>query len=133
MDTKKAPVNMNEIGVSYNKLRQEYAQMFRLILDLEEEKKEHLLVYDAIKPLEKERKCWRLVGGVLVERTTGEIVPDLEVHIENINKMLVSYNEALKKKEKEIFDFEREHGLKTEKLESKEEETKKTTVPGVLA
>jgi len=131
MDSKK--FNNQEITAGYNKLRQEYAAVFRLILDMEEEKKEHLLVYDAIKPLDKDRKCWRLVGGVLVERTTGEVVPDLEVHVENINKMSEAYTELLKKKEKEIFDFEKEYGLKTEKLESKEDEAKKQALPGVLA
>ena len=42
MDKKQtAPTNQNEISVQYNKLRQEYAQLFKVVLDLEEEKKEH--------------------------------------------------------------------------------------------
>merc|ERR1711907_663810 len=97
----------NQINAQYNKLRQEYAQIFRVVLDLEEEKKEHTLVLEAIKPLEKDRKCWRLVGGVLVERTVGEVVPSLDQNIELIDKTLAQYNDALKKKETDIMNFEK--------------------------
>jgi hypothetical protein len=38
---KKPAQSANEINLQYNKLRQEYAQIFRVVLDLEEEKKEH--------------------------------------------------------------------------------------------
>ena len=30
---------------------------------------------ETLSPLEGERRCFRLVGGVLVERTVGEVVP----------------------------------------------------------
>ena len=41
MDKKQTASNPNEISLQYNKLRQEYAQIFKVVLDLEEEKKEH--------------------------------------------------------------------------------------------
>jgi prefoldin subunit 2 len=51
----------------------EYSELFRTSLDLDEEKKEHTLVIEAIKGLNEDRKCWRLVGGVLVEKKLGEV------------------------------------------------------------
>ena len=36
------------------------------------------LVLDALKNVEGSRKCFRLVGGVLVERTVDEVAPSLE-------------------------------------------------------
>lgn len=33
------------------------------------------LVIEALTPLEGGRRCFRLVGGVLVERTVSEVVP----------------------------------------------------------
>jgi prefoldin subunit 2 len=40
-------------------------------------------VLEAVKDLEGERRCWRMVGGVMVERTIGEITPTLRNKIDN--------------------------------------------------
>lgn len=43
MEAKKTgPRDPNEIPMHYNQLRQEYGKIFKVIIDLEEEKKEHL-------------------------------------------------------------------------------------------
>lgn len=44
------------------------------------------LVLDALKNVEGDRKCFRLIGGVLVERTVKEVSPSLQK-----NKDAVSY------------------------------------------
>ena len=93
-------------AASYNKLKQEYGQIFKVFTDLEEEKKEHSLVLEAIKDLEPSRKSWRLVGSAMVERTVGEIIPALKQNIEMITKTVEAYGSNLKTKEKEIMDFE---------------------------
>lgn len=38
---------------------------------------EHKLVIESLSKLETERKAFRLIGGVLVERTVGEVLPDV--------------------------------------------------------
>ena len=38
-------------------------------MELDEEKKENELVLESISKLEDDRKCWRLINGVLMERT----------------------------------------------------------------
>jgi len=47
-------------------------------MDLDDEKKEHELFLDATKELESTRKCQRMIGGVLVERTLGEVLPAIK-------------------------------------------------------
>ena len=32
----------------------------------------------SLKPMPPARKCFRMIGGVLVERTVGEVLPALE-------------------------------------------------------
>lgn len=44
------------------------------------------MVYESIKGLEAERRCWRQVGGVLVERKIGEVLPNLKQMVENVFK-----------------------------------------------
>ena len=45
------------------------------ITELQMERDEHKLVIDTLSKLEPERKAFRLVGGVLVERTVEEVLP----------------------------------------------------------
>lgn len=61
----------------YNKLKGEYQQVYKLYMDLDDEKKEHELVIEATKDLEGSRECWRMIGGVLVERRLSEVLPAL--------------------------------------------------------
>ena len=46
-------------------------------MELEDEKKENELVIDSISKLEDTRKCWRLVNGVLMEKTKVEVIPEM--------------------------------------------------------
>ena len=42
------------------------------------------LVIDTLKETEKDRKCFRMIGGVLVEKTVGEVLPILETSLEQV-------------------------------------------------
>ena len=44
------------------------------------------LVIDTLKEVDETRKCYRMVGGVLVERTVKEVLPALENNKEQVNK-----------------------------------------------
>ena len=59
-------------------------ELVRKISELQQEAKEHQLVLDAFKSVEPERKCFRLIGGVLVERTVKDIKPNLEENLVNV-------------------------------------------------
>lgn len=36
------------------------------------------VVIEALKDVDPSRKCFRMIGGVLVERTVGDVLPALE-------------------------------------------------------
>lgn len=44
------------------------------------------LVIDTLKEVDETRKCYRMVGGVLVERTVKEVLPALEGNKEQVSK-----------------------------------------------
>jgi prefoldin subunit 2 len=60
------------------------------LTDLESQSEEHIVVIErlllltsfiltnSLKPMPSDRKCFRMIGGVLVERTVGEVLPALE-------------------------------------------------------
>ena len=57
------------------------------LMELEDEKKENEMVLEAISKLEDSRKCWRLVNGVLMEKTKLQVVPEMRVVINNMNEV----------------------------------------------
>jgi prefoldin subunit 2 len=48
----------------------------------------HRLVLETLEPLPADRKCFRLINGVLVERTVKDVVPALQTNSEGLKKVL---------------------------------------------
>ena len=44
----------------------------------------HSIVMDALKKVDPGRKCFRMIGGVLVERTVKEVLPALQFNSEQV-------------------------------------------------
>jgi prefoldin subunit 2 len=57
-------------------------------MEIEDEKKENELVLESIAKLEDGRKCWRLINGVLMEKTKLEVVPEMRVVINNLSSVM---------------------------------------------
>lgn len=103
--TRKEPETEDEIIRTYNVLRQEQSKLMSRIAEIEGERHEHALVVDTLKPLDPERKCHRLVGGVLVERTVATVTPEVENALIQIDTALKNFNDQLMRKDKELETF----------------------------
>lgn len=42
------------------------------------------IVIDTLKDVDPQRKCFRMIGGILVERTAGEALPALQHNYEQV-------------------------------------------------
>lgn len=62
---------------------------------------------DSISKLEDERRCWRLVNGVLFEKAKKEVVPELMQMINNLATVVKQLNEALVLKKQESANLEK--------------------------
>ena len=97
-------------------------------------KKNKRIVIEAISKLEKERKCHRLVGGVLVERTVGEILPALIKSQNDFKEAIEQLEKESKKREEELTEFKLKYNIKVRGETNKEqEEEEKKSRQGVLA
>jgi len=45
-------------------------------------------VLETLEPLPAERKCFRMINGVLVERTVKDVIPALQTNSEGLRKVL---------------------------------------------
>ena len=65
------------------------------------------LVLDSLSKLEDDRRCWRLVNGVLFEKSKKEVVPELIQMINNLATVVKQLNEALVLKKQESANLEK--------------------------
>lgn len=70
------------------------------------------LVIETLKEVEKDRKCFRLIGGVLVERTVNEVLPALEQNKEQMTKLIDSLQTQIVGKGKEINEFREKYNIR---------------------
>ncbi|CAM6114061.1 unnamed protein product [Calypogeia fissa] len=105
---------MNEQAVAgkWSYLRSELNQLHSKITEMEMELNEHSLVIGAIQPLDPTRKCFRMIGGVLVERTVAEVVPAVTRNRDGLQEVVTRLNEALEKKKTELAEFEAKYKIK---------------------
>ncbi|KAL1423122.1 hypothetical protein MTO96_021501 [Rhipicephalus appendiculatus] len=86
----------------FNQLRQEQRALTAKLIELEMELNEHNLVAEALQKVDGDRRCYRMVGGVLVERTVKDILPAVERNRENISKSVELLNEKIVQKGQEV-------------------------------
>lgn len=95
----------------YNHMRQEQSAIMSRIAEVENESHEHELVAEALRPLNSDRCCHRLVGGALVERTVGEVLPEIEENLKGLREVLSKLTKGLAEKDKEMEEFMALHKL----------------------
>ena len=86
-------------------LRQDQNQLARQLADMDSTMKEHKLVLETLQKVEPTRKCFRLVNGVMVERTASEIIPAIKKSIEQIEQVMKELNDSIAAKTAEINKF----------------------------
>eukprot|EP00903_Cladosiphon_okamuranus_P005423 g5409.t1 len=107
---------MNEqqiIGV-YRGMLGDVNQMRRKIAELEGEVSEHQMVVDTLEPMDATRRAYRLVGGVLVERTVGEVLPTVKANQEGIKQLLQQLATSRAKKEKEAAEWKIKYKIRSQ-------------------
>ena len=45
--------------------------------------------------LEDDRKCWRLVNGVMFEKKKSEVVPEIKAMVQNLGQVAKQINDTL--------------------------------------
>ncbi|KAK6589475.1 hypothetical protein RS030_203153 [Cryptosporidium xiaoi] len=66
------------IGEQISQLERKLKLLNNKISELTQDSKEHGLVLNAFEKVEPERRCFRVVGGVMVERNVKTVKPALE-------------------------------------------------------
>ncbi|KAK9367722.1 Prefoldin beta-like protein [Lipomyces kononenkoae] len=91
-----------DLQAQYNSYKSTLQQLAQKIGELESEGDEHKLVLETLRPLPGSRKCFRMIGGVLVERTVAEVIPALETNAKGVESVLQQLVKEYKKTEEDM-------------------------------
>jgi len=96
---------------TYKNLVNEVSQLSAKFRELASERDEHKLVIDQLSKLDGSRTAYRLVGGVLVQRTADEILPSVKENYEGICKLISVVEEQIGKKDSERLQYKDKHQI----------------------
>ena len=109
---KKMPVDeQRRIVNEFNQLRQKQRDVAEKTSEMESELHEHRLVIDTLKDMEDSRKCFRMVGGVLTERTVGDVLPALRKNEEQLLTLIERLKRQIEDSGKELTAFREKHNI----------------------
>jgi len=121
MASKKPTKSQEQIVGGFQELRQQQRQCVAKISDIEMDMKEHELVIETLKEVDEKRRCFRMVGGVLVERTVKDVLPALVNNKDQMDKLVETLTKQLETKGVEINKYREEHNLTIKGEESKDQ------------
>eukprot|EP00092_Neocalanus_flemingeri_P022842 GFUD01024767.1.p1 GENE.GFUD01024767.1~~GFUD01024767.1.p1 ORF type:complete len:136 (-),score=52.45 GFUD01024767.1:182-589(-) len=95
----------------FNGLRNEQKSIATKTNELQQDLNEHKIVIETLEGVPGDRKCFRMVGGVLVERTVTEVVPALINNRDKMSKLIESLDKQLTEKGEEINGYMEKHNI----------------------
>ncbi|KAJ8683662.1 hypothetical protein QAD02_019454 [Eretmocerus hayati] len=120
----KAGKSTEEIYAGFQTLRNEQRIMATKLSEMEAELNEHKIVIDTLKNVDPKRKCYRMIGGILCERTVEEVMPNLVVNKEQLTKVIETLNEQLTNKGKEINEYKEKYNIRIRGQEDAQKQEK---------
>lgn len=75
------------------------------------------IVIETLRGVETSRKCFRMVGGVLVERTVADVLPELENNCTQLPKAVQALENQLAKKGEEINKYIEQHDIRIQRAD----------------
>jgi prefoldin subunit 2 len=107
-----SPEEQQKIVSGFQALRDEQTQLVQKTQDLETDLKEHDLVLSTLSTItDKQRRCYRMIGGVLIEHTVAEVVPALQANREQIHNVIESFKQKTEEKGKDLATYKQKYDI----------------------
>ncbi|KAK4220185.1 putative prefoldin subunit 2 [Rhypophila sp. PSN 637] len=100
-----------DLQLQYSTYKNTLQQLAQKIGDVEQEAEEHKLVLETLGPLPGDRKCFRMINGVLVERTVKDVVPALQTNNEGLKKVLEDLVKQYRTKQDELEKWKKKNNV----------------------
>ncbi|KAI0200149.1 Prefoldin beta-like protein [Astrocystis sublimbata] len=112
MASKQIPAKkQQELQATYSNYKNTLQSLAQKIGDVEQESEEHKLVLETLEPLPEDRKCFRMINGVLVERTVKDVVPALKTNADGLKKVLDDLVKQYKTKQDDLEKWKKKNNI----------------------
>jgi prefoldin subunit 2 len=93
-------------------MRNECNAIAQKISSLEQERDDHDVVQAILGDFPPARRCYRSVGGILMERTVADVVPEIRSEWGKLSKALQELTNLAQEKHRAIEAFQTEHSIR---------------------
>ncbi|KAI5366325.1 Putative prefoldin beta [Septoria linicola] len=100
-----------ELQVQYSNFKETLQAIAQKIGDVEQEAEEHKLVLETLTPLTGDRKCFRMINGVLTERTVKDVLPALQTNADGLKKVLDDLVKQYANKQTEMENWKKKNNI----------------------
>lgn len=80
------------------------------------------MVIETLKNVNEDRKCFRLVGGVLTERKVKDVLPVLIANQEKLKEFIEKLHDQITKKGQEINEYREKYNIRFRGLDNPKQE-----------
>eukprot|EP00878_Enallax_costatus_P006547 GHUV01006864.1.p1 GENE.GHUV01006864.1~~GHUV01006864.1.p1 ORF type:complete len:148 (+),score=44.73 GHUV01006864.1:465-908(+) len=112
MSSEPAFKSEQEVVARFQEMRQNVSTLFSKLSDIEQEAQEHDLVIKQLQPMDKTRKCYRMIGDVLVERTVAETLPAVMRNREGLGNVMKQLQTQLETQQKALAEFQQKYKIR---------------------
>lgn len=106
--------NEREVIEYFTALSRETHAARQKIAELSVSLREHVNVLTNVRGLDANRRCFRSVGGVLVERTVGEVIPAVETNANNLQRAIDAIKEQCAMKDAELEALRKKYKIRVQ-------------------
>ncbi|KAG5874052.1 hypothetical protein JTB14_034628 [Gonioctena quinquepunctata] len=107
-----------EILNGFNSLRAEQRALSGKLSEFELDLNEHKMVIETLKNVNEDRKCFRLIGGILTERKVKDVLPVLITNQEKLKEFIEKLQEQISKKGQELNEYREKHNIRFRGLDN---------------
>ncbi|KAL8985242.1 MAG: hypothetical protein Q9177_004490 [Variospora cf. flavescens] len=100
-----------DLQQQYTTYKNNLQQLAEKIGNVEQETEEHKLVLETLTPLPKDRKCFRMINGVLVERTVKDVLPALQTNADGLKKLLDELVKQYKRQQEDMEKWKKKNNV----------------------
>lgn len=95
----------------FSQLRSELKDLQSKAVQFEIDLQQHERVLQSISDLPDDRRCYRLVGEVLVQMTIAQAKPALEQQKNSLKELVETFQQKVKAKEEELLKFQKDNNI----------------------